>query len=30
MGGIDLAPLVVLVAIMILRTVIRNNAIALM
>ncbi len=30
MGGIDLAPLVVLVAIMILRTIIRNNAIALM
>lgn len=30
MGGIDLAPLVVLVAIMILRVVIRNNAIALM
>ena len=30
MGGIDLAPLVVLVAIMILRVIIRNNAIALM
>lgn len=30
MNGIDLAPLVVLVVIMILRTIIRNNAIALM
>ena len=30
MGGIDLAPLVVLVAIMILRVIIRNNALALM
>lgn len=30
MGGIDLAPLIVLVAIMILRVVIRNNAVALM
>ncbi len=30
MGGLDLAPLVVLVAIMILRIVIRNNALALM
>ena len=30
MGGLDLAPLVVLVVLMILRTIIRNNAIALM
>jgi len=30
MGGLDLAPLVVLVAIMILRVIIRNNALALM
>ena len=30
MGGLDLAPLIVLVAIMILRVVIRNNALALM
>lgn len=30
MGGLDLAPLVVLVALMILRTIIRNNAAALM
>lgn len=30
MNGIDLAPLVILVAIMILRVVVRNNAIALM
>lgn len=30
MGGIDLAPLIVLVAIMILRVIIRNNALALM
>jgi len=30
MGGLDLAPLVVLVVIMILRTIVRNNAIALM
>jgi len=30
MGGLDLAPLVVLVGIMILRVIIRNNALALM
>ena len=30
MGGVDLAPLVVLVALMILRVIVRNNAIALM
>lgn len=30
MGGIDLAPLIVLVGIMILRVIIRNNALALM
>ena len=30
MGGLDLAPLVVLVVLMILRTIVRNNAIALM
>ena len=30
MGGLDLAPLVVLVVLMILRTVMRNNAMALM
>lgn len=30
MGGLDLAPLLVLVAIMILRVIIRNNALALM
>ena len=29
MGGLDLAPLVVLVAIMILRVIVRNNALAL-